>query len=375
MLARNERGIAMALALYALVITGALVSGLLFAGTQEQRQGESLRGVLLAFNRAEQGTHAEIRVWDPPVYNTIGTYPQDSLQVVESASRGTIYKVNSNVYMVSVIGTDSQGVGSQRRGGGAVQRVSLLARLVTLELNTRASLTTRGNIKLSGNAAVDGNDHTPNASWDQCAAPGPALAGVLVPPSSNVNTNGNAEVLGTPPIQRDSTINASTFTQFGSRTYDQLAASAGIQFAGNQSLSTAPVVTGGVCNRTIPTNWGDGMNRLSPCGSYFPIIHVAGNVTLNGTQGQGILLVDGDLSVQGSYEWFGVVIAKGAVKTAGGGTGQGHFWGAIMAENVDLDINSVTGNAVLNYSACAIAAVLQATSSAAPMRSRGFTGL
>jgi hypothetical protein len=375
MLARNERGIAMALALYALVITGALVSGLLFAGTQEQRQGESLRGVLLAFNRAEQGTHAEIRVWDPPVYNKIGTYPLDSLQVVESASRGTIYKVNSNVYMVSVIGTDSQGVGSQRRGGGAVQRVSLLARIVPFEFNAKASLTTRGNIKLSGNAAVDGNDHTPNASWDQCDAPGAPLAGVRVPPSTNVNTSGNAEVLGTPPIDRDSTITPETFTQFGSRTYDQLAASAPIQFTGNQSLSTAPVVTGGVCNRTSPTNWGDGMDRSAPCGSYFPIIHVAGNLTLNGTQGQGILLVDGDLSVQGSYEWFGVVIAKGAVKTAGGGTGQGHFWGAIMAENVDLDINSVTGNAVLNYSACAIAAVLQATSSAAPMRSRGFTGL
>jgi hypothetical protein len=334
-----------------------------------------LRGVLLAFNRAEQGTNVEMRTWNPQVYNAIGVYPQDSLQVSETASRGTIYKVNANVYMVAVTATDSQSFGSQRRGGGSVQRVGLLARIAPLELTTKASLTTRGNVKLSGNAAVDGRDHTPNNSWAQCGAPNSGMPGILVPPSASVDVNGSAAVYGNPTIQRDSTINAATFTQFGSTTYDQLAASAPIQFAGNQNLQTQPVVTNGVCNHTDPTNWGDGIDRASPCGNYFPVIHVAGDLTLNGSQGQGILLVDGDLSIQGSYEWFGVVIAKGKVKTAGGGNTSAHFWGAIMAENVDLDINSITGNAVLNYSACAIATVLQWTSFVTPMRSRSFVGL
>jgi hypothetical protein len=375
MLARNERGVAMALALYAMVITGAMVAGLLFTGTQEQRMGESLRGVLLAFNRAEEGTNAEMRMWNPQLYNQVAVYPQDSLQVVESASRGTIYKVNKNVYMVAITATDSQNFGAERRSGGAVQRVGLLARIAPLELNSRASLTTRGNVKLSGNAAVDGRDHTPNDSWSQCNPPDSGMAGILVPPTSTVDINGNAGIYGNPTIKRDSTINASTFTQFGATTYDQLAASAPIQFVGNQNLQTAPVVTNGVCDHTSNTNWGDGQNRAAPCGNYFPIIHVAGDLKLNGTQGQGILLVDGDLSVQGSYEWFGVVIAKGSVKTAGGGNTTAHFFGAIMAENVDLDIESITGNAVLNYSACAIATVLNLTSFVAPMRSRGFVGL
>ena len=36
---QNERGMALAVAIFALVIVGALVAGALFAGTQEQRVG------------------------------------------------------------------------------------------------------------------------------------------------------------------------------------------------------------------------------------------------------------------------------------------------------------------------------------------------
>ena len=40
---RNERGMALALAIVAMVIVGALVAGALFSGTQEQRMAESSR--------------------------------------------------------------------------------------------------------------------------------------------------------------------------------------------------------------------------------------------------------------------------------------------------------------------------------------------
>ena len=106
----------------------------------------------------------------------------------------------------------------------------------------------------------------------------------------------------------------------------------------------------GGCFRSAGVTW----RKEGPCGNYFPVIHVAGDVTLNSTQGQGLLLVDADLCVQGSFEWFGVVIVKGSLKTAGGGATGAHFWGMVIAANVDLDIESLTGNAVLNYSQCAI---------------------
>ncbi len=46
---RDERGMALAVAIFALVVVGALVAGAFFAGTQEQRVGENQRRVQTSF--------------------------------------------------------------------------------------------------------------------------------------------------------------------------------------------------------------------------------------------------------------------------------------------------------------------------------------
>ena len=89
------------------------------------------------------------------------------------------------------------------------------------------------------------------------------------------------------------------------------------------------------------SNWGDPFTPTSPCFSRFPIIHAQAGLTINGELGQGILLVEGDLAVQGGFEFFGIVMVRGKLKTNGTG---GHFNGAVMAANVDLDDNTVIGD-------------------------------
>jgi hypothetical protein len=172
----------------------------------------------------------------------------------------------------------------------------------------------------------------------------------------------------------DPTINDNTFTAFGGATYADLAARANIQLPGG-TYSTDAAVTNGACDRNVLTNWGDGMNPDQPCGAYFPIIHIAGPATLNGVQGQGILLVDGDLNIQGSYQFFGITIIQGDLKTAGGGTTEAHFWGGVMAKNADLTVQNISGKATLNFSSCSILAALQATSPISMMRQRGWVAL
>ena len=54
----NERGMALAVAIFALVVVGALVAGAFFAGTQEQRVGENSRRVTQSFGAAEAGPAA-----------------------------------------------------------------------------------------------------------------------------------------------------------------------------------------------------------------------------------------------------------------------------------------------------------------------------
>ena len=141
-----------------------------------------------------------------------------------------------------------------------------------------------------------------------------------------------------------------------------LTAAATLSFSGNWTLNgLAPAYNaGGSCNTSVMTNWGD-PNRATPagkCEDYFPIIYFAGNGTtihISGGTGQGILLVDGDLIVDGGFEWYGPVIARGHVTTQGTG---GHFNGGVMAADVDLEQNTVLGNAIIDYSKCAIDAAL-----------------
>ena len=180
-------------------------------------------------------------------------------------------------------------------------------------------------------------------------------------------------VLFTPVVTEP--IPDSVFTQYGDVDYNTLAASANITLPGGVIKTEPRLNAGGQCDKTDLLNWGDGITRTAPCGNHFPIIHITGDVTLNGVQGQGILLIDGDLNVQGSYEFFGVTIVRGRLKTAGGGSTEAHFWGTVMAQNVDIELQNLSGKATLNYSKCAIVDALRMTGVTAPLRSRGWVQL
>jgi hypothetical protein len=248
----------------------------------------------------------------------------------------------------------------------------MLARIAPIEFGIRASLTTQGSVNVSGNAVVNGVDQNPTG-WASCDVAGPPQAGVRTDGGS-VTTEQNGLVAGVPPVVNDPSLSDSSFTTFGGASYAQMAARANVTLSGG-TITTAPVVTNGVCDQNVLTNWGDGDNPTAPCGNYFPIIHITGSATLNGVQGQGILLVDGNLNVQGSYNFYGIVIIQGDLKTAGGGTSEAHFWGGVMAKNADLSVESLSGKATMNFSSCSILAAMQAQSPIALMRSRGWTQL
>ena len=378
---RNERGMALAVAIFALVVVGALVAGAFFAGTQEQRVGENQRRVQTSFGVAEAGAQERVLSWDATSMNRRPQYPADSVVIGPNANApngtgsygGYSYRVGPNLFLIDVTGRDNaSAAGAIAGGGGARQRIGMLTRIAPVQFGIRASLTTQGQVAMSGNANINGADQIPTG-WASCDPPGPAQAGVR-DQGGNVSETGNATVLGVPPVVNDPTINNNTFTTFGGATYASLAAKANLVIpAGN--YSTDPVVTNGQCDNTVLTNWGDGENPNAPCASYFPIIHATGTITLNNTQGQGILLVDGDLNIQGSYQFFGIVIIQGDLKTAGGGTTDAHFWGGVMAKNADLSTQSLSGKATLNFSSCAILTALQATSPISMMRSRGWAQL
>jgi hypothetical protein len=372
---------ALAVAIFALVVAGALIAGAFFAGNQEQRVGQNTLRVQQSFGAGEEALNEVVANWNPAAYNVLKVYPADSFVITSRATAGgtgtyggVIRKLNNNLYQVDLTGRDNASASGALFGGGARQRIGEFVRIRLLDLGIGGALTTQGNIKLSGNALVDGRDHVPDGwSAANCDTVGDTTkAGVRAPDSVVVQTGSGAHLAGNPPFYKDTSVHSSTFNQFGDISYADLAAAATVQLSGG-NYKTDPNVSGAVCDKTDLTNWGDGMNPGATCGSYFPIVHVAGDVTLNGDQGQGILLVDGDLEIQGSYQYYGIVIVKGKLKTAGGGATEAHFWGAVMAQNVDLELNSLSGNATLNYSKCAIIQALNMTGVIAPDRSRSWS--
>ncbi|PYP43043.1 MAG: hypothetical protein DMD42_11150 [Gemmatimonadetes bacterium] len=392
---KNERGMALALAIVALAVVGALIVGALFSGTQEQRAGENVRRALASFGVAEEGVYDVIRGWDNNRATYAGLYPypangpaRDSVLIdtTTSASKtgrysGTLFKLNDQLYVVDVTAQDNLSLAGRIRGGGASQRVGLLVRIMPVVLGTPAALTSGGANVLGGNASINGNDQIPTG-WTGCGPTDSAGAGVRTQTNDTVRfTGGHPTVVGSPPVLKDPTLADSAFSVYGSMTYAQLAKQADITLpAQNLSSTVGPSLTGGTCNTNVPTNWGSPSDPSGPCGQYFPIIHITGSgAAISGQEGQGVLLVDGSLDVQGGFQFFGVVVIKGKLRTSGGGGGNpAHFWGAMLVQDaVELadTTNTIVGNANILYSKCAITKALDKAGAGAMMRSRGWVQL
>jgi type IV pilus assembly PilX-like protein len=373
----NERGFALALALVALVVIGALVAGAFFSGTEEQRIGEAERRSLQAFGVAEGGAYEALGAWLPESINLRSVYPRDSVRIRDTtAAAGTgsyggwISRLTHTLYLVDVTGSDAA-------SRTARQRVGVLVRVRPVDFPIAASLTTQGPLSLTGDALLDGFPHVP-PSWSDCdTVSDTARAGLRIPDRGQV-TGAADHTTGSPPVLGDTTVQDSVFRHFGDVTYDMLAAQADVVLPAG-TYTPRPSQTGdGSCNTVDPLNWGDGREPDGACGNYFPTIHVtgaAGVTLLQAGQGQGILLVDGDLAVQGGHEYFGITVIGRRLQTPSAVPSAGRFWGAVLAENRDLEPLRLGGGVTVSYSKCAIVRSLQYHAGPAPLKSRGWIQL
>jgi len=356
----NRRGFALAGAVFGLVIIAVLVSGAFFVARQEMSMGRSSRTFASAFEAAEAGLNRTIADWNTTAYNglVVGDSALDSMVLSNSARWvSNVRRLNPEMFLIRVTGRDPTLT--------ATRTVAALSRLQFIAMDIQAGLTTRGELKLGGSSFIDGVDGAPS-SWG-CPTPNDTLAGVLTSDSSSIQTSGCRSyncIRGAPKIQQDPTINDSTFFKFGDLDWNELVAMATLIYPVGDIgplNGIGPVGTATTCNTANTNNWGEPRRpaTVAGCTGYFPIIYVNGNLKLSGGIGQGILLVEGNLDVQGGFEFYGPVIVRGTLTTQGTG---GHFNGGVLAANANLDLSSVLGDAIINYSSCAIARALNANS-------------
>lgn len=149
-----------------------------------------------------------------------------------------------------------------------------------------------------------------------------ALSAGAVPPS-DMSCTGTADPFATPP------------------KYENCGTLSGETWGGVANLSTNPVT-------------------FSPSGSGPVTTYIPGSVHLTGnTQGSGILIVDGDLDVNGGLFFYGLILVRGQINFTGGGSQPVNLYGAILAgQDVNAqdqtDGDSVGGSFNFHYDSCAL---------------------
>ena len=371
----DERGVALAMAIFALVVIGILVAGSFFAGRLEQQSGQNTLFAAQAAEAAEAGlsdalggTYSAAALQALPVGGTTG--PTTVTLASGIAYTESVDRMTNSVFLY-------KSIGSRQSAGATVatRSVGTLVRLETAQIAVNAGLTALGDVVVGGNSTVSGQDATPSA-WTGAGVSCPTPTDVTgVRYNGTLTQSGSSVIDGVPKTQLDTGLNGSNI--FGATDFAALKALRTLTLTGNVSgLAAAVTGTPPKCDASVQSNWGAPTVPTSPCFNYFPIVYHYGDLSISGTgEGQGILLVEGNLSVQGQIDFYGPVIVTGGVDVRGTGSDDVKFYGGILAQNVTLDDSRLTGNATVNYSSCAIQRALQGSAIPTALKERSWVQL
>jgi hypothetical protein len=382
----EERGMALAVAIFALVVVGALVAGAFYAANLEQRTGRNSIYAVQAADAAEAGAAKVLNDWDAFNLNTLPvggiSYPALNFTTLGAhlAVTPKVQRLNSDLFLVTTLAQRTD----QSNNVLAQRSVATVARLSYVTATANAAVTAGKSVNFNGVAfAVNGNDGVPTGwTGEPGCTTGDPKAGVRTAQTVGANTQQDANIQGSPAqVENDVTVTADFFNIFGDVTFDELKKSADIVLPLTSPYNgAAPSLTAGLpqrCNTADQMNWGEPhrvgtIGFVSQCVNYFPVIYGSGSQTklAAGGRGQGLLLVEGDLEISGGFEWTGLIVAKGGLKIVGNGN---KITGALLAQDVAVDDqNSISGNTTLQFSSCALSKAIQGSAFAEPLNQRSW---
>ena len=381
-LARDERGVALAIALLCIVLIGGLVTGTFFAARMEMGAGRNSVYNGQATEAAETGIQDAITNWSTN-WNSYAIS-------LTATSQGDVYPISGNAsvrYTNSVrrlaggnFLITSTGTKLDRNGNVmATRMLAKFAKLVKVDMDIKAAVTANAHVQVSGNTTkVDGYDALPPGWTTECVAPVP-LSGVYgIRTSQQVGENGNPDIDGTPAPtkENDATVTSAMFLD----PYNAFTPLANLKITGSGTVTwtgMAPSTTGSParCNKTDSNNWGEPYRTggyVSQCTDYFPVIWYSGSGTLKLTNGraQGIILSANNIDIAGNFEFDGIMLALGSVDTHGTGN---KVSGAVLSGNANIsDDDAIAGTPTIIYSSCAIQKVLSAASRGVALKERNW---
>ncbi len=361
----DDRGVALVLVLLALVVVGGLAGAAFLVALTEERVSRNHLDHLHAFAAAEAGVYQPIWNWDARAYNSL---PLDGVTPIEGrladgtgSYRGGLRRLSELLYVVTAEGT---GAGSPARS-----RLGLILRLDPLPIDPAAALTIRGAVAVDEPSSVSGHDQPP-PGWD-CPTPDSAFPALRIHPQDSavvLVTCPTAQCLkGNPPLQLDSTVTPANLTTFAGMELADLQPLASHLIAG--VVNPMPRSQGATCVTAVPDNWGDPYGIEGACSDYAPLIFAAGDLEVTGGRGQGTLVVTGDLTIGGGFDFSGLVLVQGAFMSSGTGN---RLTGAVIVANLALGQNSIAGVTTIEYSTCAVRRAQIGAGTASAVRHHGW---
>lgn len=375
---RERRGVALVITLIVVVVLAILSTGAVVSSMQEYRGGRNALVEQRAFAVAEFGLNSEISNWDrgrnlpPPRGMAIGAIDSANVFVAQGdTAKVYIQRLTQNTFWVRSVGRANIGnaqLESQRQ-------THMVVRIAYPTINPGGAIVTAGDISVKGSAEITGNNSDP-AGWSQCAnIAGRDTFAITYAPGKDVDIQKPDLVTGgtnADPAAGDS----NTYVRYGTESWNSLVAAADIKLNAG-TYGPEPVGTATSCDFNAGENWGEplraGMGHIKGCEDYFPIIYVNGQVNLSKGRGQGILLVNGDVRLNGNFQWFGLIIARDDIVK---GNGTFDMWGSAMSRNANvLDDNSITGNSYFRWSKCAVESALRGSAILTRTKERSWAQL
>ena len=368
---RPRKGLALPLALAAIVLVGILAASGLFLAGQERRAAERAALADRALASAEIGLGQTIADWDRTATSALGIGNGMVLGTAPSPHAGAVHltRLADRVYWVVSEGRATRGKSWARR------RVNLVLRLAVPEIGIEGAFTSGEAVALAPGAQVGGGVEAP------CTEGGglqPAKAGIVVRAPGNA-LGVLAGVSGEPPVATDPGAVASLagVLATGSATHAELVERAAIVLPpGAIPLAARPSATADGCDVGAAVNWGEPREAggVRECAYYRPVVHARGDLRLEGEhRGQGILVVDGSLTVTGALEYRGLVLVRG--RLAAPGTLRLRGAALVLGSGADVNPSWLGPASVVEYERCEIHRALTSAGQPVMARDRGWADL
>jgi len=338
----SERGIALVAAAFVLVVIATLVAAVFFGALQEYRMGRNSAGERRAFDAAEAGLAQALHDLDAAGLDTLAvgdsTVFSGALGAGAGSYAGTVLRLSPQLLLVRSTGRD---------GGGSSERaLAILARPGPM-LRLPAALVSSGPVEIGPNGSVDGFDASPEG-WD-CPAGQDTAAGILMGDSAllHVAECGASDcVRGSPAVRVDSEIRGAGVPVLGEAGWAAL-------------LLRADTI-------------GSGDGTSGGAGDSLPIVFVPGNLVLTGARSQGVLLVEGDVSLEEGSVFVGLVVARGRLTIGELG---GRIVGAAVVAGAALGASSGGSSAAVVHSGCVVRRVISVIAGAHPLAERSWAAI